>query len=346
MKKIFFFAAVLFTAGALQAQGQASTLLLEECFEYTPGTKLISGTIESSDNYDAITGWSTQANKNAGLTRFVVTDQTLEYEGYGASGIGYGLKFDAQEETGQGVFKCWDRGISKDSTVYVAFMIRFPKQERSYSSPDYFLSFKTEPGATSTNFAGRVYADITLQDPETGTSYEGEEITTMVAKASTSPLIAVPTDGPYLTFDKTYLMVLKYHVGVLFGASSADELGHYDDEMWLYINPSLDKEPDQADIYQKDPTGYDAYRYSSSGKVMGGLRGICLRGGEYGKKNTIAPYIIGGIRAAKTWADVIGLPASDLNSISSRVKAAKRIEQNQVVIYRGSNRYSILGTTL
>lgn len=83
MKKIFFLVSVALMALSINAQD----LLLEEYFEYEAGSRLISDTIPSADNFDGVTGWSSVANKNSGLTRFTITDAPLTYDGYAGSGM-------------------------------------------------------------------------------------------------------------------------------------------------------------------------------------------------------------------------------------------------------------------
>lgn len=342
MKKIFFLASAALVALSINAQN----LLLEEYFEYEAGTNLITDTITSSDNMDGVTGWSTSSNKNSGQTRFTIADAPLTYEGYAGSGIGNALRFTPQSKTGQSVFKNWGHGVLNDSTIYIAFMIQFPKQEVNYASPDYFMGIKMEPTATSNNFAGRLYASVEAADEITGAPFTGQEISFGINKSSDGKAEWTnPENEPYFTFDKTYLIVMKYHVGKLNGKTATEEKGKYDDEMWLYINPTLGAEPATANLYQKDPDGKDAYRLSGSGKEMGSLRGFYLRGGEPGKANTIAPYIIDGIRVGYAWEDVVGKPTA-LDNTRAAVKATKSVENGQLVIRRGNSAYTVLGTEL
>lgn len=342
MKKIFFLASAAMLTLGINAQN----LLLEEYFEYEAGTNLITDTITLSDNMDGVTGWSTSSNKNSGQTRFTIADAPLTYEGYAGSGIGNALLFTPQSKTGQSVFKNWGHGVLNDSTIYIAFMIQFPKQEVNYASPDYFMGIKMEPSATTTNFAGRLYASVEAMDEITGVPFTGQEISFGINKSSDGKAEwTKPENEPYFTFDKTYLIVMKYHVGKLNGKTAAEEKGNYDDEMWLYINPTLGAEPATANLYQKDPNGKDAYRLSGSGKEMGSLRGFYLRGGEPGKANTIAPYIIDGIRVGYAWEDVIGKQTA-LDNTRTEAKAVKSIENGQLVIRRGNATYTVLGTEL
>lgn len=338
MKKHFLLAVSLVVTGALSAED----LILEDYFEDGVGEPLIADTAVKSDNFNPITGWSTVANSGSGMTCFYIQDTTLTYEGYAGSGIGKTLAFRPNSLAGQSVFKNFEKGIKNDSTIYIAFMIQFLKDTQDYESPDYFMGIKIEPAATSTNYTGRLYAIVQSQS-ESGESYEGEEISMTIQKASNSP--SVSDQIHYLTFDQTYLMVYKYHVGVLNGKTAEEEAGHYDDEMWLYINPTLDQEPAQANIYQLDPNGRDGYRISGSGKEMGSLRGIYLRGGEPGKANRINPYLIGGVRIGFTWEDVIG-STQGLNEVENAISAKKEIREGQLIILRNGKEYSAQGAQI
>ncbi len=342
MKKMYLLASAALVALSLNAKD----LLLEEYFEYEAGSKLIADTTTGSDNLDGETGWSTVSNKNSGMTRFTITDAPLTYEGYAGSGIGNALAFNPQSQSGQSVFKNWGHGVINDTTIYIAFLIQFPKQDVNYDGSDYFMGIKMEPSATSTNFAGRLMAAVEAKDEITGTPYTGQEISFGINKSSDGKAVWTnPDQKPYFTFDKTYLVVLKYHVGVINGKTAAEEKGNYDDEMWLYINPTLAAEPAEANLYQKDPDAKDAYRMSGSGKEMGSLRGFYLRGGEPGKANVLAPYIIDGIRVGYAWEDVIGKQTA-LDATRTSGKAHKSIENGQLVIRRGENKFSVLGTRL
>lgn len=338
MKKHFLLAVALVVTGALSAED----LILEECFEYEAGIPLIEDTISKSDNFNPITGWSTVANSGSGMTCFYIQDTTLTYEGYAGSGIGKTLAFRPDKTAGQSVFKNFEYGIKNDSTIYIAFMIQFLKDTQDYESPDYFMGIKIEPAATSTNYTGRVIAMVQSQGDQ-GESYAGEEISMLIQKASNSAPVSDQVN--YLTFGQTYLMVFKYHIGVLNGKTAAEEAGHYDDEMWLYINPTLDQEPAQANIYQQDPNGRDGFRMSESGKAIGSLRGIYLRGGEPGKANRINPYLMGGVRIGFTWEDVIG-STQGLNEVENAISAKKEIREGQLIILRNGKEYSAQGAQI
>lgn len=341
MKKHLLFAVVLAIAGTLNAED----LIMEEYFEAGAGEPLIADTITKSDNFNPVTGWSSVANSGSGLTCFYIQDTVLTYEGYAGSGQGHTLAFRPNKMAGQSVFKNFDKGIKNDSTIYIAFMIQFLKDTQDYESPDYFMGIKIEPAATSTNYTGRIYATVQSQS-ESGESYEGEEITMTILKASNGE--SVSDQSNYLTFDQTYLMVFKYHVGVLNGKTADEEAGHYDDEMWLYVNPSMDREPETANIYSFDPNGRDGYRISGSGKEMGSLRGFYLRGGEPGKANRINPYLLGGVRIGFTWEDVMGPqePKEGLADAESAVSTAKMIRDGQLLILRNGKEYSAQGSQL
>ena len=337
MKKIFFFAVLLAVAGTLSARD----LILEEYFEYDAGRQLVQDTITKSDNFDPVTGWSTVANSGSGKVAFYISDSILTYEGYAGSGIGNSVYFNPGKVGGQSVFKNFDHGIKNDSTIYIAFLIKFLKDTQDYVSPDYFMGIKIEPAATSTNYTGRLYAMVESEG-EGGESYAGEEITLLMSKASTSAPTGTQT---YFTFGKTYLLVYKYYIGKLNGKSAAEEAGMYDDEMWLYVNPDLKEEPKEADIHSVDPNGKDGYRWTESGKEMGSLRGFYLRGGEPGKANRINPYLMGGVRIGYSWEDVMGVQTG-LDAVKEKVVTSKQLRDGQLIVTHNGQEYSVLGTQL
>lgn len=292
----------LFVAtGTLQAQ-----LLLEEYFDYDANRPLIMDAVASSDNYDGVTGWSTQNNSKSGINCFDIVEGPLTYDGYIGSGIGNSVRYNGDD--GQGPFKLFSENVNNDSTVYISFLVKFSGDEK-VTGGDYFLGIKMEPSATSTNWGGRIYAAV---DP----AYEGEEVSLGINKLSggTTTWVNAAT-GPFLPANTTHLLVIKYYVGILNGSTAAEEEGKYDDIMSLYINPDPKAgEPETPDLIHQDASQKDIYRYASSGIVMGGARGIYFRPSVKGN----APvYQIDGIRVGLTWEDV--LPVSNsLKNVSAK----------------------------
>ncbi len=325
MKKKFFtllFICALFCTNLLHAQ-----FLFEETFDYPANRALIADPVKNSDNFDGVTGWSTQSNSKAATNCFNIAASPLTYEGYELSGIGRGVKYNGKD--GQGPFKLFPRGIKKDSTVYIAFMINIPS--KMITGGDYIMGIKMEPSAASTNWGGRFFAAV---DP----FYKGEEVTFSINKSSGgTPTTVDPIKGPFFAADKTHLIVIKYKVGVLNGKSSAEEAGNYDDEMSLFVNPPLDGiEPATPLLKQIDPNQKDIFRYTDSGLVMGDARGIYLRSSAEGN---IPPYTIGGIRVGLTWQDVIPLSASSKKVTQEKLSYYIN-DSKQIVINCSDTKYS------
>lgn len=279
-----------------------SQLLMEENFDYDENRPLVMDAVAASDNYDGVTGWSTQSNSLSGDNRFNMTEAPLTYDGYISSGIGNALKY--ANDAGQGVFKLFSQNVGNDSAVYVSFLINIPADEE-ITGGDYFLGIKMEPSAASTNWGGRIFASVLPSE-------EGEEISFSINKMSGGTLTSVPNEGPFFAANTTHLLVMKYHVGVLNGNSAAEEEGNYDDVMSLYINPPLTGiEPAEPLLVHQDPSQRDLYRYAGSGAVMGGARGLYLRASTQGN----APaYTIDGIRVGLKWEDVIPVPSAIRNA--------------------------------
>lgn len=293
-KKIF---TTVLTCMLLSIGVSYSQLLLEENFDYDAGRPLIMDAIDSSDNFDGVTGWSTQSNSKSGTNCFDIVDGPLIYDGYVASSIGNSLKYNGED--GQGPFKLFTQNVKNDSVVYISFLVNFPNDP--VSGGDYFLGIKMEPGANSTNWGGRIFASV---DP----AYAGEEVSLGINKMSggTTTWVNAAT-GPFLAANTTHLLVIKYHVGVLNGSSAAEEAGKFDDVMSLYINPVLDgTEPETPDLIHQDANQNDLYRYAQSGVIMGGARGVYLRPSAAGN----APaYTLDGIRAGLSWEEVLPAPS-------------------------------------
>lgn len=314
-KKIFtsIIACAFLSINLLQAQ-----LILVEDFDYDAGRALVADAISGSDNYDGVTGWATQQNSMAGDNCFNITDGPLYYNGYVASGIGNAMKYTG--EAGQGVFKIFEKGIKNDSTVYISFMINFPSTE-IITGGDYFLGIKMEPQASSTNWGGRLFAQV---DP----GYPGEEVTLGINKMSAGTTTWVNSNsGPFFPANTTHLMVVKYYIGTLNGTNVTEETGNYDDVMSLYVNPPLDgTEPAEPILIHRDPNQKDIYRYTESGSIMGSARGLYFRSSALGN----APaFTIDGIRVGTKWEEVIpastGLKNTTNNNFSHYVDDSKQI---------------------
>ena len=315
------FVMALLSVGIMQAQ-----LILEEYFDYDAERPLIFDAINNSDNFDGVTGWSTQSNSTSGTNTFNMTSAPLTYNGYLGSGIGNALKYSGT--SGQGVFKLFSKNVRNDSTVYIAFLVNFPNEP--VSGGDYFVGIKMEPSASSTNWGGRIYAAV---DP----SYPGEEVSLAINKLSGGTTTWVnPVSGPFLPANTTHLIVIKYHVGVLNGSTAAEEVGNFDDVMSIYVNPELNGiEPTTPVIIHQDPNQNDIYRITSSGMVFGGARGLYLRSSAAG--NTPA-YTIDGFRVGTTWESVIPTPSGLKNASANNF--SYRIENKEILVTASDFNYN------
>lgn len=313
MKRKIFTSVILcaiMSMGMVHAQ-----MLLEENFDYDAGRPLILNPVNSSDNFDGVTGWSTIKNSTSGTNCFNITSAPLTYPGYASSGIGNALNYLGTP--GQGVFKLFPKSIKNDSTVYISFLISFPNVK--ITGGDYFLGIKMGPAADDANYGGRIFVSV---NPE----YKDEEVSIGINKMSNGTTTWVDSNnGPFYKPNTTLLMVMKYKVGVLNGTTAAEEAGNYDDEMSLFVNPPLTGiEPATPLLKHVDKTQLDLYRYTSTGTVFGGARGVYLRPSAIG--NTPA-YTIDGIRVGEKWEDVVpapnGLKSTTANNFSYSINNKK-----------------------
>ncbi len=321
MKKKFFIVLILSTIFVVNVVH--SEVIFEEIFDYNANRPLILDPVKNSDNFDGITGWSTQSSSKSAINCFDIVENPLVYEGYELSGVGRAVKYKGDD--GQGVFKLFDQPIRTEATLYIAFLINIPN--KTISGGDYMVGIKMEPSATSTNWGGRLYASV---DP----GYPQEEVTFKINKASTGTP-SYPKDV-YFAANKTHLIVLKYKLGVLNGKSAAEEAGKYDDEISLYVNPPLNGvEPETPVVKQADPTQKDIYRYGESGVVLGGARGIYFRPSPEGNNPA---YTISGIRVGMKWEDVIPNPTT-INGIKAEGLSCF-VRDKQIVINSSENTFS------
>ncbi len=300
-------------------------ILLEENFDYDANRPLIMDAVASSDNYDGVTGWSTQSNSLSGTNCFNITSAPLTYNGYIGSGIGNAMKYNG--EAGQGVFKLFPKNVRNDSTVYISFLLNVPNV--AVSGGDYIVGLKMEPSATSTNWGSRLYIAV---DP----TYVGEEVTVGINKMSGGTTTWVnATSGPFYPANTTHLFVIKYKVGKLNGNSASEEAGKFDDEMSLFVNPPLTGiEPTTPILKHVDRNQNDLYRYTSSGVVFGGGRGLYFRSSAAGN----APaYTIDGIRVGEKWEDVVPAPSGLKNATTDNF--SYRIENKTISITASAINY-------
>ena len=331
MKKLFFLTACAVVCTVLSAQ--TTDLLLEEDFEYEAPRVLISDPIDGSDNLDAVTGWSTAANSSASINTFDIVEGNLSYPGYVGGQYGNSLSYNG--DAGQSVFKLFPEGICDNKAVYVAFLLNIKPTTEEITGDDFLMSLKMEPQADSWNWGGRLYAKV---DP----SYIGEEISFGIQKLSDCNIQWVNGQtGPFFPVGQTLLMVIKYHVGEIYGNNADEEIGHFDDKMYLYVNPDPSAEPASADITLIDANAKDIYRWGTT-RVFGSARGLYLRSADQG---SIPPYTMDGIRVGRTWEEVMG-EAQGVDNFNCSTTIYKSIENGQLIINKNNKRYSSLGAEL
>ena len=136
-------------------------------------------------------------------------------------------------------------------------------------------------------------------------------------------------------------MVIKYHVGEIYGNNADEEIGHFDDKMYLYVNPDPSAEPASADITLIDANAKDIYRWGTT-RVFGSARGLYLRSADQG---SIPPYTMDGIRVGRTWEEVMG-EAQGVDNLNCSTTIYKSIENGQLIINKNNKRYSSLGAEL
>jgi len=291
--KIFthFLLLMVLSSGLLFAQEGEDELLpvlFTEDFDYPSERPLILNPEPSNANFDELTGWSTQSNTLAADQVFAMTTVPLTYEGY-SDGVGNALAYNGLR--GQSVFKPFEQGANDGQTIYMSFLIRFDQAFANGS--DFLLGLKMDANAGENNWGGRLYAQ---DDLVTGDFILG------INKMSGGSTTWVNDEAKFVKPDETVLLVIKYYVGVLNGESAEEEAGNYDDEMWLFINPTIgDEEPAEADLYHADPDQRDIWRISSAGNAFGGARSMYLRSAAEG---SVPSYAIDDIRVTRAWADL------------------------------------------
>jgi hypothetical protein len=295
-KNLLFLFFIFFISFAVNAQ-----LLLEENFNFTSGNPLVAGAVASSDNAGtSTTGWLTMSNSASGINCFTISATGLTYSGYTSSGIGKAL--DILDNDGQDVFKTFSASNTNPTagapfpgpkTIYIAFLIKVPAGDKT--GADFFMGIKYSNSATDANYMGRIFAKVTGNNVQFGIS------------KSTTPATAWTND--YQT-GQTYLLVLKYTMGGLNGTSVTEETNKYDDKVELFVNPAPGAaEPVAATLHYENSADKDAYRYSASNSIIGGLAAIYFRTPGTG---AIPAATIDGIRVADTWAKVLPATTSAL----------------------------------
>ncbi len=291
-----------------------SQLLFEENFNFTSGNPLVAGAVASSDNAGTTTtGWLTMNNSSSGVNCFNISATGLTYTGYASSGIGKAL--DLLDNDGQDVFKTFSASNTNPTagapfpgpkTIYIGFLIKVPAGDKTGS--EFFMGIKYSNSATDANYMGRIFAKVTGNNVQFGIS------------KSTTPATAWTAD---YEVGKTHLLVMKYTMGGLNGNNVTEETNKYDDKVDLFVNPVPGSaEPVQATLHYENSADKDAYRYSSSNSLIGGLAAIYFRTPATG---AIPAATIDGIRIGDSWTKVM-----------QAATAAVRVDNhNKVFIYVG-----------
>ena len=148
--------------GTIKAQ-----LYLEENFDY-PVDSFIKHPVISTQNLQAISGWSTQTSSNAINNCWNITTPGLNYTGYYEGYPGYALSYVGNSLVSPSVYKSWKHAILQDSTFYVSYLINFASNPAPIMSPDFFfginlytkafsfVNFKISPLHINFNVAGQI----------------------------------------------------------------------------------------------------------------------------------------------------------------------------------------------
>ena len=306
-------------------------LLFEENFNYSAGEPLVKGAVASSVNSaTTLTGWLTISNTASSATNsFNIAASGLTYTGYPSSGIGKALEYI--DNGGQDVFKTFSSANTNPTpgaaypgpkTVYVAFMIKVPAGDKD--GAEYFFGIKYSNSASDNNYFGRIFAKVSGDNVKFGLS------------KSTAPTSTWSEDQP---ISKTHLLVLKYTMGGLNGANVTEETGKYDDKVDLFINPAIGTtEPSIATLHYENAADRDAYRYSSSNSLIGGLAAIYLR--TPSTAGAIPASTIDGLRVADSWAKLFTTTTAISNSAGKKeIRIYTDISANDLCVEPGSGDY-------
>ncbi len=302
----------LLSMGSLKAQ-----IYLEENFDY-PVDSLIKHPVVSSQNLQAVNGWSTQTSSNALNDSWNITSPGLTYNNYYSGSWSNALSFVNNTTIGPSVYKSWKHPVLQDSTIYISFLVNFSStQIGAITSPDFFFGIKMTANYTDTNWGACIYAayDNTLP--------AGQEINMSIKKSSSGvPTYATSNIG----VGTTHLMVLKYKLGKLMGQTSATDTP-FDDQMSLFIDPlATAAEPGTPTLYNNDATSKDLFRGGSS-KPFGGAVSVYLRSPAIAGNTPL--YTIDAIRVGLTWNDVIfmrtALASVTANDFKYSIDANKQI---------------------
>ena len=279
------------------------------------------------------------SNSGSGINCFNISAAGLTYSGYASSGIGKAL--DILDNDGQDVFKTFSASNTNPTagapfpgpkTIYISFLIKVPAGDKT--GAEYFMGIKYSNSATDANYMGRIFAKVTGNNVQFGIS------------KSTIPATVWTNDYPV---GQTHLLVMKYTMGGLNGANVTEETNKYDDKVDLYVNPVPGAaEPAAATLHYENSADRDAYRYSSSNSIIGGLAAVYFRTPAAG---AIPAATIDGIRVADAWSKVMTATTEAITIDNERnVFVFMNQSHKQLVVNLADNSlkqfeiYSITGT--
>jgi len=213
-----------------------------------------------------------------------ISSGSLTYPNYSGSGIGNSVKLLS---TGQDAYKSLPNPETAND-VYVAFMVRIDSEK---SAGDYFLALL--PSTSTTLYTARVYAKDSSGAVLFGLSKSA---------ASGGPIVYSTTTYQY---GVTYLIVLKYTF--LTGSTT-------DDEMRLYVFTA-------PNLPQTEPATPTIGTVTGNASDVSDIGRIALR---QGTASNAPVLILDGIKATKTWANVV----SGLSQLQTSVPEKFSLAQN------------------
>jgi len=262
-------------------------VLFTEDFDYASGTSLTS-------HNDWFLQWG-------GASNMLAVEPGLEFAGYPGSGIGNALLIegDYSNDMPHHVFPQVTSG-----DVYVAVLM----EPTFVTKNGYFLTLRDEHADnTAYNYCGRVYAGV------------DDDYNNVVGLRFFKKAEAVFDETVHLESDKTYLLVLRYHI--VDGANNDEVSLYLFDQMPTamsdkpLIGPLTD--PQAPDI---NPAHVVFHSYDDDGFLT-----------------------VDGLRVATTFEDAVGIEAQGWLSTSSTEQPAKQLHHGQLRIIRNNTIYTPLG---
>lgn len=262
-------------------------VLFTEDFDYQSGTSL-------TQHNDWFLQWG-------GASNMLAVEPGLEFAGYPGSGVGNALLIegDYSNDMPHHVFE-----QVKSGDVYVAVML----EPTFVTKSGYFLTLRDEHADnTAYNYCGRVYAGV------------DENYNNVVGLRFFKKADAVFDETVHLESDKTYLLVLRYHI--VEGANN-DEISLYlFDQMPTAMpeNPLIGPltDPQAPDI---NPAHVVFHGYDDDGYLT-----------------------VDGLRVATTFEDAVGIEAQGLEQTKDVSTSVKQLRNGQLRIIKDNTIYTPLG---